>query len=253
MRLIIPSVLAGLTLVATTSMAAEPLKPEQEAERINYSLGHQIGMDFKRQGIELDSTSFARGIEDALSGTEPLLDKEDMAQRLGKLKGQITDDMRATQLQRVKERRETAERNRAEAQAFLEANAKKPGVTTRPSGLQYTVIREGSGITPTALDEVTIHYRGKRLDGREFDSSYKNNAPKTVRVRDMIPGIKEAVSLMQPGAKWELYIPPDLAYGRDSILSHQAVIVEIELLAIDHADSKAAVSEGESPQDSQQP
>lgn len=253
MRLRITSVLAGLTLVAATSNAADPLKLEQEDDRINYSLGHQIGMDFKRQGVELDSASFARGIEDALSSAVPLLDKKDMAQRLGKLKGQITDELRASQLQRVNERREAAERNRREAQAFLETNAKKPGVKTRPSGLQYTVIREGSGINPTPLDEVTIHYRGKRLDGQEFDSSYKKNAPKTVRVRDMIPGIKEAVTLMQPGAKWELYIPPELAYGRDSALSHQAVIVELELLAISDSDSKAAASEGESPQDRQQP
>ena len=182
-----------------------------------------------------------------------LLGKQDMEQRLGKLKGQITDDMRADQVRRVKERKEAAERKRREAKAFLEENAKKPEVTTRSSGLQYKVIRAGSGVKPQLPDEVTIHYRGKRLDGQEFDSSYKKNAPKTVRVRDMIPGIKEAVTLMQPGAKWELYIPPELAYGRDSALSHQAVIVELELLAISDSDSKAAASEGESPQDRQQP
>ncbi|MDX2457170.1 MAG: FKBP-type peptidyl-prolyl cis-trans isomerase N-terminal domain-containing protein [Gammaproteobacteria bacterium] len=237
MRMFIQSVMAGLTLFAVNATAAEPLKLEQEADRINYSLGHQIGTDFKRQGVNLDSAAVSRGIEDALTGAAPLLDEGDMQQRLSTLKGQITDDMRSDQLERVKKRKADAERKRREGQAFLEENSNKPGVKTTASGLQYKVIREGSGDKPAAHDEVTIQYRGKKLSGQEFSNSYRKNKPKIIAVREMIPGIREAILLMQPGALWELYIPPNLSYGRRSPLAHQTVIVEIELLSINRKDS----------------
>jgi len=232
MRLCRPSAMAGLMLVVATSMADETPKLEQENDRINYSLGHQIGTDFKRQNVELDRAAIARGMQDALTGAQPLLPKDDMEQRLLKLKGQITEDMQSEQLKRVKERKATNERKLSEAQAFLDKNAKQPGVETRSSGLQYRVIRAGSGDQPKPLDEVTIHYRGRRIDGQEFDSSYKDNKPRRIRVADMILGIREAVLMMQPGAKWELYIPPKLGYGRRSPLAYQAVIVEVELLSV---------------------
>lgn len=237
MRLFTLSLMAGLVLAVGPALADEPLKLKEETDRINYSLGHQIGMDFKRQGVNLDSAAVSRGIEDALTGAAPLLDQEDMNQRLGTLKGQITDDMRADQLERVKERKADAERKRREGQAFLEENSHKPGVKTTASGLQYKVIRDGSGDKPAAHDEVTIQYRGRKINGQEFDSSYSKNKASPRRVRDMIPGIREAILLMQPGAHWELYIPPNLSYGRRSPMSHQTVIIDIELLSISRKDS----------------
>lgn len=240
MRLFILTLMAGLVNFTGSATADESLKLEQEADRINYSLGHQIGTDFKRQGIALDRAAVLRGIEDALAGATPLLGEQDMNARLGALKGQITDDMQSTQIQRVKERKEDSERKRLEAQTFLEANARKDGVTTLASGLQYRVITAGEGVSPRLRDDVTIHYRGRRLSGREYDSSYRKNKPVTVRVADMIPGLREAVQLMQPGTKWELFIPPDLAYGRDSPLANQAVIVELELLGVDSKDDAKA-------------
>ena len=242
MRMFIQSVMAGLTLFAVNATAAEPLKLEQEADRINYSLGHQIGVDFKRQGITLDSAAVARGIEDAFTGAAALMDKQDMEMRLGKLKSTITDDMRSEQLQRLKERKEDKERKLVEARTFLEANANKAGVTTLASGLQYRVISEGKGVKPQALDKVTIHYRGRKLSGQEFSNSYSKNKPKTIAVREMIPGVKEALLMMQPGAKWELFIPPKLAYGRRSPLAYQAVIVELELLAVDARENTTAAT-----------
>jgi FKBP-type peptidyl-prolyl cis-trans isomerase FklB len=100
---------------------------------------------------------------------------------------------------------------------------------------------------------VTIHYRGRQLDDRVFDSTYEKNTPLTVPVSDMIPGLSEAVQMMQPGAKWEIYIPPDLAYGRRSPFAHQAIIVELELLAIAGGDTAAPAPDSASPQDMQQP
>jgi len=239
MRLYKPSAMAGLMLLASAPLADETTKLEQEADRISYSLGHQIGTDFQRQGIGLDPTAITRGIKDALAGDAPLLDKKEMDTRLSKLKGQITADMRSDQARRSKERKEANERKRREGQAFLEENAKKPGVITLSSGLQYKVIREGKGDKPpTPRDEVTIHYRGRRIDGREYDSSYSKGKPRTLRIADMILGIREAIMLMQPGAKWELYIPPDLAYERRTPLGHETVIVEIELLSVGSEDDE---------------
>lgn len=253
MRLCTPSLMAGLILVVAVSMAQETPRLEEEYERINYSLGHQIGMDFKRQGVELDSAALTRGIDDALAGAEPLVPGEDMEHRLIKLKGQITEDMHSDQLQRIRKRDETKERLHHEAQVFLEENAGKPGVETLSSGLQYRVIRDGNGVAPTRRDEVTIRVRGRRLDGKEFGNVDEENKPRTVSVRDMIPGIREAVLMMQPGAKWELYIPPELAYGRHSPLAYQAVIIELELLAVG-GESKTTTPPGPvGTQDAQQP
>jgi FKBP-type peptidyl-prolyl cis-trans isomerase FklB len=253
MYLFTPLALAALMLLVGPCVAAEAPGLEQEVDRINYSIGHQIGMDFQRQGIVLDSDAVMLGIQDALSGAEPRLPREDMDRRLVDLKGKITDDMRSAQLQRVKERNEYQERKRAEARAFLEANAKKPGVETRPSGLQYRVIRAGAGVKPGIRDSVTIHYRGRQLDDRVFDSTYEKNTPLTVPVSDMSPGLSEAVQMMQPGAKWEIYIPPDLAYGRVSPFAHQAIIVELELLEIAGGDTAAPAPGPASSQDMQQP
>jgi len=253
MRLSTPSVIAGLMLVCAISQADEAPRLEQETDRVSYSLGHQIGMDFKRQSVELDSAALLRGIEDGTTGTDPLIDKDDMDARLVKLKEQITEDMEAEQQDRYNRELEVRKRKQREAQAFLEENARKPGVETRPSGLQYRVIKEGSGAAPASRDKVTVHMRGRHLNGQEFDSSYKDNKPRTVLVADMIPGIREAVQMMQPGAKWELYIPPELAYRRDSPLGYEAVIVELELLRVSGDSAAAQTITPASPPDGPQP
>lgn len=124
---------------------------------------------------------------------------------------------------------------KAEGETFLAANAKKDGVTVLPSGLQYKVITEGTGATPTTADRVTTHYRGTLVDGTEFDSSYKRGQPATFGVTKVIRGWTEALLLMKEGAKWELYIPYAMAYGergRPSIPPYSALIFEIELISI---------------------
>jgi FKBP-type peptidyl-prolyl cis-trans isomerase FklB len=248
MRLRTTFVLTGLILAAPVCRADDPATLEQEPDRISYSLGHQIGMDFKRQGIELDSAALEQGIQDGSAGSEPLVDRKDMEARLVKLKDKITEDMEAEQKDRYNRALEVRKRKQDEARTFLDANKSKPGVETLTSGLQYRVLKEGSGATPTSRDKVTVHMRGRHLDGEEFDSTYKDNKPRTVLVADMIPGIREAVQLMQPGARWELYIPPELAYRRDSPLGFEAIIVELELLGINDASAAAATALPASPQ-----
>jgi len=221
----------GLTMLLPVGVCAAQDTPALETEkvRINYSVGYQIGGDFKRQGVEIDPKMLVRGIEDALSDEEPLMTPEEMRTTLVDLKKKITTYQQEQQ-------KAAAEKNLAEGQAFLAENGKKEGVTTLPSGLQYMVIREGTGISPQPTDTVTVHYRGTLLDGTEFDSSYSRNQPATFRADRVIAGWKEALQLMKPGAKYELFIPADLAYGvrgsGSKIGPNSTLIFEVEMLSV---------------------
>jgi FKBP-type peptidyl-prolyl cis-trans isomerase FklB len=204
-------------------------KPElkDENDRVNYSLGYQIGGDFKRQGVAIRPELIVKGIQDALSGAEPLMTPQEMNKTLVDLKKRITAAQR-------EQRQKAAGKNLAESKTFLAENAKKEGVKTLPSGLQYKVIKEGSGAMPRATDTVTVHYRGTLIDGTEFDSSHSRGKPAAFRADRVIAGWKEALQLMKEGAKWELFIPPELAYGERGgrIPPNSALIFEVELLSV---------------------
>ena len=162
MRYSVMAVLCTAVLAfGCTSDKGPQLKDEND--RVNYSLGHQIGGDFKQQGVEIRPELVVKGIRDALSGAEPLMTQEEMNKTLMDLKKRIVAAQR-------EELKQAAGDNLAKGKAFLEENAKKEGVKTLPSGLQYKVIQEGSGASPEATDTVTVHYRGTLIDGTEFDS-----------------------------------------------------------------------------------
>ena len=178
--------------------------------------------------MELNPELLVKGVEDALSGAEPLMTEEEMRKTLVDLKRKI---MAAQQDLRKKE----GKKNLAEGKTFLEENAKKEGVTTLPSGLQYKVIAKGNGASPKKTDSVTVHYKGTLVDGTEFDSSYQRGKPATFKVDGVIAGWTEALQLMKPGAKWRLFIPPDLAYGDRAsgrIPPNSALIFEVELISV---------------------
>jgi FKBP-type peptidyl-prolyl cis-trans isomerase len=168
-----------------------------------------------------------------------------MSATLSELKQQI----KAAQLQhrrrKLETRREEVERERRQGAEFLAANAAKPGVQTLASGLQYRVVQVGSGRTPGPTDTVTLHYRGTRIDGSEFDSSYADGAPAAFRVDQVIRGWTEALQLMREGAKWELYIPPQLGFGRSGPMADETLIYEIELLAV--GERREAARQQEQP------
>jgi len=205
--------------------AGQKAELKNETDKINYSVGHQIGGDFKRQGVELSPEAIVQGIQDALSGSETLLTQEEMRTVLVNLKKKIVSDERA---QRVQEEA----KYRAEGQEFLAANAKKEGVVTLPSGLQYKVLQEGTGKSPGPNDSVTVHYRGTLINGNEFDSSYRKNEPATFRLGGVIKGWTEALQFMKEGAKWQLFIPPELAYGRRGPLADRTLIFEVVLISV---------------------
>jgi len=218
-----------LSLVWTLGAAEEPLDFSDETVRINYSLGYQIGGDFKRQGVELDAEAVVQGIADALSGDQPKMSQPEMHETLVALKKTIEADQRA---------RHGAESEaiRQAGIAFLEENKTKEGVRVTPSGLQYKVIEEGTGRSPEPGDSVRVSYRGTTVDGHEFDSSYRRGEPAQFTLGGVIPGWTEGLQLMREGGRYELYVPSDLAYGKRGPLAGQTLIFSIELLEVVPAD-----------------
>jgi FKBP-type peptidyl-prolyl cis-trans isomerase FklB len=188
-----------------------------------------IGGGLHRQQIPVDPAVVARGLRDAMSGAKTLMTEDEMKSTLQQLRTEVGKEQ-ATKAHAA------GEANRKEGDAFLAANKSKQGVTTLPDGLQYKIVQEGTGPKPAASDSVTVNYRGTLVNGKEFDSSYKRGQPVTFPVNGVIKGWTEALQLMPVGSKWELYIPPDLAYGDNSpdpsIGPGDTLIFEVELLSI---------------------
>jgi len=207
----------------------QPVELKTDLDKSSYALGVQMGRSLRRPGIEIDSEMLIRGLRDVMADREFALSDEEQQQV-----------MKAFQQRMIAKQREILEKeaiaNLAAGQAFLENNAKKEGVIVLPSGLQYKVLDEGTGRTPTEADRVKTNYRGMLTDGTEFDNSYKRGQPAEFPVNRVIPGWTEALQLMKEGAKWELYIPADLAYGtRGSpprIPPNSPLFFEIELIEI---------------------
>jgi FKBP-type peptidyl-prolyl cis-trans isomerase FklB len=212
---------AGLLTSASHAQAAEP-PPMDDAARMQYALGYQLGKDLVV--IEPRPQDLMKGVEDGRSGAKSKLTDQEMQQALASLQQAVT-------AQRTKTQAAAAEKAKTDGSAYLAQNARKPGVTTTASGLQYKVITPGTGRTPAATDTVTVNYRGTLVDGTEFDSSYKRGQPATFPVSGVIPGWTEALQLMKVGSKVELAIPSDLAYGSSGPLANQVLLFEVELLS----------------------
>jgi FKBP-type peptidyl-prolyl cis-trans isomerase FklB len=207
---------------------AAGLELKTEMDKVSYCIGTQMGQSFKRQGMEINVQMLAQGIKDAMAGGELALSQEQIRQVM-------TSFQQKMMAQQKQKRQADGAKNLAAGQAFLEANKAKEGVKVLPSGLQYKIIKAGTGKSPTADDRVKTHYKGTLIDGTEFDSSYKRNEPSEFGVKQVVQGWTEALQLMKEGGKWELYIPPNLAYGergRPSIPSNSTLIFEIELIEV---------------------
>lgn len=204
-----------------------------QKDKVSYALGmniaNSLGATLKTRGVEINPDVVAQALKDGLNGSKPLMTEEEARSTLM----QLQTELQAKQEAKMKE---ATENNKKEGDAFLAANKTKPGVVTLPSGLQYKIIKEGTGPKPSASDTVVCNYRGTLIDGKEFDSSYKRGEPATFPVSGVIKGWTEALQLMPVGSKWELYIPPDLAYGTrgagNDIGPNATLIFEVELLSI---------------------
>jgi FKBP-type peptidyl-prolyl cis-trans isomerase FklB len=208
---------------------SKELDMQSDDQKVAYSIGLSIGGNFKNQGLDLDPAFVNQGIVDALADNEPKLNEAEMQEVMMRFQQAQMEKMQAKQ-------GEEASMNAEASAAFLAENAGKEGVVTTDSGLQYKVITEGTGATPSATDTVEVHYRGTLIDGTEFDSSYRRGETVSFPVNGVIAGWTEALQLMQEGAKYELYIPSDLAYGPGGtggpIGPNQALIFEVELVSV---------------------
>jgi len=218
-----------------TGTAPELKDPKQ---KVSYGIGLSIGRQMKGQSIEVDSQALARGIMDAIAGSKPLLSDQELQQTMMAFQQELQARQRGMAAKQSEASKALGEKNQKEGAAFLAENAKKPGVKTLPSGLQYKVVKEGTGPMPKATDQVKTHYRGTLLDGTVFDSSYKRGEPATFGVSDVIAGWTEALQLMKVGSRWQLFIPGDLAYGANPrpggpIGPNATLVFDIELLGIE--------------------
>lgn len=222
MKLLIASLAC---IFATTAIGAEPSALSTEKQKFSYTIGFQIAQNIKNRGLDVDAKALAQAIEDVLGGKQPQLSMADM---------QAT--MTAFQRKQLEARAAIAAKNQQAGEAYLADNKKKDGVVTLPSGLQYKVMQKGAGKKPTDKDTVVVNYRGTLLSGEEFDSSYARGQPATLEVGGVIQGWQQALQLMPVGSKWQVVIPPDLAYGArgagDSIGPNETLIFEIELVEI---------------------
>jgi FKBP-type peptidyl-prolyl cis-trans isomerase len=227
-----------------TSKTATALTLKTPKEKASYALGMKIGGDLRRQGVSesLDPAIAARGLKDALAGTKPLLTEDEERALLTQLQNEVRDKQQA-------KAHETGTAARKEGEAFLAANKNKEGVVTLPSGMQYKILTAGTGPKPTPSDKVTCNYRGTLINGKEFDSSYKRGEPASFPVNGVIKGWTEALQLMPVGSKWQLFIPPDMAYGDrgagSDIGPGETLIFEVELLSI--GDQKNPAGDQKNP------
>jgi len=231
---------------AATAKTQAPLTLKTQKEKASYAIGMNIGKNLKRDSVEIDAAMLYRALKDALAGNKLLLTDEEAKAALMALQTEV----RAKEEAKVKA---AGVENKKTGETFLAANKTKEGVVTLPSGLQYKIIKEGTGPKPTAEDTVLCHYRGTLVDNTEFDSSYKRGEPLKIPVGGVIKGWTEAIQLMPVGSKWQLYIPSDLAYGErgapgSPIGPNSALIFDVELISI---EPKAAPKEQpkEAPKD----
>lgn len=217
--------LLGGVLLASQVNAQQTLTLKNQKEKMSYIMGMDIGKSLKTQPMEIDVDVLLRGIKDTVLGGKSLLTEQE-----------IRETVALFQKEMIAKQQAVAEKNRKDREAFLGGDPKKEGIVTLSSGLKYKVIQPGIGSKPKSTDTVMVHYWATLMDGTEFDSSYRRGQPESLSVNEVIPGLREALVLMQEGAKWLLYIPPNLAYGErglgGQIGPNSALFFEVELIAI---------------------
>lgn len=219
----------SLMFLVSAVSAEEKKALQSQKDRISYSIGVNVGNNLKMQSIDVDPDIIVQGIKDVLSGSQLLMTEKEVTDTLLALQKELM-------ARQAEERKKAAEKNKLEGEKFLEENKKKEGVVALPSGLQYKIIKEGTGKTPKLTDKVVVNYKGTLINGKEFDSSYKRGEPSTFPVNAVIPGWTEALQLMKEGSIWQLFIPSNLAYGErgagNVIGPNEVLIFEVELISV---------------------
>ena len=204
-------VAAAMSLAMSTAIAATDTPAlTSDLDKLSYSIGSDLGKNFKRQGIDVNPTIMAKGIQDGMSGGALLLTEQQMKDVLSKFQKDLMT-------KRTAEFNKKSEENKTKGEAFLSQNKGKKGVVTLGDGLQYKIITAGTGAKPSKEDTVTVEYTGHLINGEVFDSTDKSGKPATFKLSQVIPGWTEALQLMPAGSTWEIYVPAALAYGTRSV------------------------------------
>ncbi|MDO5650637.1 MAG: FKBP-type peptidyl-prolyl cis-trans isomerase [Moraxella sp.] len=253
-KFIATALVAALALAGCNSNTQKPASSaatatinndSPEVQKVGYAIGFDMGSNIKEMADDMDLDAFQQGLKDAYAGKDSVLTDE-------QTEAVIMAYQTRKQGEMVEKQKQEAVTNKAAGDAFLAENGKKDGVITTASGLQYKVITEGSGENPKATDTVTVHYEGKLVDGKVFDSSYERGEPAQFPLNAVIPGWTEGLQLMKPGAKYEFYVPADLAYGETgnpSIPPNSTLIFTVELLT--EAQAKEAVAKAQAAAEAQ--
>jgi FKBP-type peptidyl-prolyl cis-trans isomerase FklB len=218
------------TKTGTTAKTPVPFTLKTQKDKASYAIGLNIGKSMHKDSVEVDTSILLRGLKDGLAGSKPLLTDDEARAAMVTLQ----TDLRKKQEEKMLVQ---GEANKKDGEAFLAENKTKDGVVTLPSGLQYKILKEGTGPKPTATDTVVCNYKGTLLDNTEFDSSYKRGQPATFPVGGVIKGWTEALQLMPVGSKWQLFIPSELAYGArggpgGGIGPNATLVFEVELMSV---------------------
>ncbi len=223
-----PAVKAAVETKTTTNAGAEEVVIQGRKDKMSYAFGASIGRDLKRQKDGLNVDLLLRALTDALNGKPLVMTDSEVAATLKQVEAEEKLDFEHAKMM-------ISEKNRKAGETFFAENAKKEGVVTLPSGLQYKILKKGDGKIPTLTDTVVCNYRGTLLDGTEIDSSFKRKEPTAVPVNGVIPGWTQALQVMPVGSKWQMFIPPQLAYGDKGTPAfgpNSTLIFEVELLSI---------------------
>ncbi|MDO8954390.1 MAG: FKBP-type peptidyl-prolyl cis-trans isomerase [Gammaproteobacteria bacterium] len=236
-KLIIAGVVAAVSIACIGSAYAlfgTDLKTQMD--KVSYSIGYDVGNNFKSQNIAINPSAFSDGLEAGVNGKQPAMTTADMQTTMQAFQQQMMEQMAQKQAS-------TASTNLTASQAYMQKMASQPGVKELETGLYYQVITAGKGRTPSAHDTVTVNYEGSLINGTVFDSSYKRNQPISFQVDQVIPGWQKALVKMPVGSTWMLYISPELAYGQNappSIGPNQALTFKVELISASPTKNKKA-------------
>lgn len=227
---------AAMGLVVSSTMAMDVTALKTPTDKLSYSIGNDLGKNFKRQNIDVNPDALAQGMKDGMANGKPLLTDDQMKEVLANFQ----KDMMG---KRAAEFNKKSSENKEKGEKFLADNKGKPGIVTLPSGLQYKVIKNGSGQKPGKEDIVTVEYTGHLINGEVFDSTSKTGKPAVFKLSQVIPGWVEALQLMPAGSTWEIYVPSSLAYGDRSIGGpigpNETLIFNIHLVSVQKNDGKS--------------
>ena len=215
-----------LIMLFSSTVLAQDVTTEKG--KLSYAVGWDIGADIKRRSTEFDVESLISAIRDVVGDAEPKVSAEEMRTLLTALQEKV----RAEQVEQF---RALSEKNKAESEAFLEANKSKTGIVALPSGVQYRIIEEGDGARPGLESTVSVHYRGSKMDGREFDSSFARGTPEEFTVNAVLAGWQEVLPLMKAGSTWQIFVPPELAFGargNPPVGPNEALMFDLKLVEI---------------------